>query len=558
MALIFFYDATELDKEQLSNALRTTDHHWEYVDDKISLEKCNPNAEVISVFTTSNVTREMMESMPKLAVIACRSTGFNHIDLEAASDMDITVVNVPTYGESTVAEYAFTLLLSLTRKIQEVLDSENEQIVMTELTGQDLAGKTFGVIGTGHIGQKAIQVSNGFGMRTIAYDKFPNKKAAKEFGYEHMSLEEVLKQSDFITLHLPYLPSTHHILNKERISLMKKGAIVVNTGRGQLVDTRALLEALDSGHLGGAALDVIEGEQLLDLDEETALILSGKITKDILEHSVEISALKKMPNVIVSPHNAFNTVEAIGRINQTTVSNIIGFYRKDGQNKVEYKPQESGKLLLLRHTESEWNSVGVWSGIADTPISEKGKQDCLYVGKALKDLGIRIDVAFHTKLGRTKETLDAVTQVASGTNNNIEVFCDDGMMERDYGEYTGQDKWKMKEKLGEEQWTRVRRGWDVPIPNGETLKDTYERVVPFYMEKVLPHLKKGKNVLLVGHGNSFRALMKYVESISDEDIEKREMLINSIVVYDVDSKSGLETNVRAVYVDTPTGKSVLA
>jgi 2,3-bisphosphoglycerate-dependent phosphoglycerate mutase len=337
---------------------------------------------------------------------------------------------------------------------------------------------------------------------------------------------------------------------------MKRGAIVINTGRGALIDTLGLIEALDNGHLGGAGLDVLEGEQLLNYEEETALLLKGKVPEETLRHSVEISALKKMPNVIVSPHNAFNTVEAIGRINSTTVGNIISFYNKEIPNKVELKEQETGKLILLRHTESTWNACGVWTGIADVELSEKGKQDCFHIGTALKDLGIEIDVAFHTKLGRTKETLDNVCKVVG--NDDITIVCEDGLMERDYGEYTGQDKWKMKEKLGEELWTKVRRGWDIEIPNGESLKDVYERVVPIYMGKILPLLKTGKNVLIVGHGNTFRALMKYIESVSDEDIEKREMLINSIVVYDINPKTGLETNVRAVYVNTPTGKSVLA
>lgn len=232
MAHLVFYDSTELDKAQLTNALKETDHYWEYQDDKISLETCNPNAEIISVFTTSTVTREMISAMPKLTLIACRSTGFNHVDLEAAADHNVTVVNVPTYGDATVAEYAFTLLLALTRKLQEVLAVENERLVMPELTGQDLLGKTFGVIGTGHIGQRAIKMGKGFSMNVIAYDKYPNEAIAKELDFKYADLDELLSQADYISLHLPYNPGTHHILNRERLLSMKKGAIVINTGRG--------------------------------------------------------------------------------------------------------------------------------------------------------------------------------------------------------------------------------------------------------------------------------------------------------------------------------------
>lgn len=555
MAHIVFYDSTELDKEQLTKALQPTDHYWEYQDGKISLETCNPNAEIISVFTTSTVTREMIESMPKLTLISCRSTGFNNIDLKAAAEHNVTVTNVPKYGDSTVAEYAFALLLALTRKIQEVLETENERLVMPELTGQDLLNKTFGVIGTGNIGRRAIEIGKGFAMNVIAYDKYPNEEMAKEIGFRYADLDELLQQSDFISLHLPYTRETHHLLNANRLKKMKRGAIVVNTGRGALVDSNALIDLLDSGHLGGAALDVLEGEELLKYEEETALLRNKESSGEMLRHSVEISALKKMPNVIISPHNAFNTVEAIGRINQTAVDNIISFYNGDVPNRVTVKPTEMGKLVLLRHTESEWNASGTWTGIADVSLSEKGRQDLVYVGKAINDLGVKIDVAFHTKLTRTEETLKGVCDVMDGS---CEIIREDAFMERDYGEYTGQDKWKMKDKLGEELWFKVRRGWDVEVPHGETLKNVYERVVPVYQDKVLPLLKAGKNVLIVGHGNTFRALIKHLESISDEDIEKIEMPINTIFVYDIEPQTGLMVSAEKVDVETPTGGSKLA
>ncbi len=556
MAVIAFYDTTELDKQQLTAGLKPTDHYWEFFDDHISLNNIKPDAEIISVFVSSTVTREMIEAMPKLTLICCRSTGYNNIDLEAAKDHNVTVVNVPFYGEATVAEYAFTMLLGLTRRFTEVLEAENEVLEHQEMMGSDLFGKTFGVIGTGHIGQKALKIANGFSMRTIAYDKYPNLELAAELGFTYVSLEELLAESDFVSLHLPYLPDTHHIINHERLMMMKPGAILINTARGAHVDTAALVEALDTGHLGGACLDVVEGEHLLNLEEELALLDSGETDEDIMRHSVEISALKKMPNVVVSPHVAYNTKEAIGRINATTAENIIGFYDQDIPNLVELKGSAVGKLILMRHAESEWNACGVWTGIADVDLSEKGVQDCMYLGNALKDLGIKIDIAIHTKLSRTKETLDNVCKVIG--DDDITVVCDDGVMERDYGHYTGQDKWKMKDELGEEQWFKVRRGWDVEVPNGETLKDVYERVVPAYKERILPLLKQGKNVLVVGHGNSFRALMKYVESVPDEDIENLEMIINQIAVYEIDPETGLEKSGRTIVVDTPTGQSKLA
>jgi 2,3-bisphosphoglycerate-dependent phosphoglycerate mutase len=249
-----------------------------------------------------------------------------------------------------------------------------------------------------------------------------------------------------------------------------------------------------------------------------------------------------MPNVIVSPHNAFNTIEAIGRINDTTCRNIIGFYNNDIPNRVEAKPLTIGKLVLLRHTESVWNACGVWSGVTDIPLSEKGQYDCTPVGEAIKQIGFPIDVAIHTEQMRTRNTLEGILYVIGKTN--VETVREPGFNERNYGEYTGMDKWKVKEELGEERFNEIRRGWDVPFPNGETLKQVYERVVPAYEQTVLPQLRAGKNVLVVAHGNSLRALMKHLESISDEEVQNLEMLMDEMVIYDIEPRTGLMQQVE--------------
>lgn len=544
MARIIFYDTTELDKQQLTAALQATDHYWEFVDEKISQTNIDSEAEIISVFVSSTVTREMIEAMPKLTLICCRSTGYNNVDLATAAARNVTVVNVPTYGDATVAEFAFTMLLALTRKLQEVLESEHEQFHPPELTGRDLFGKTFGVIGAGHIGQKALKIANGFSMRTLGYDPYPKDGLDTELGFSYASLEELLEQSDFVSLHVPYNKDTHHLINKERLSRMKPGAILINTARGALVDTPALIEALDHGRLSGAALDVVEGEKLLNLEEELVLIETGETEEDTLRHSVEISALKKMPNVIVSPHNAYNTAEAIGRINGVAVQNIIDFYNNHIPNCVECKIVPTGKLILIRHTESEWNACGVWSGVTDICLSKKGEADCVPVGNTLKELGINIDVACYTDQKRTAQTLEGICSIID--TGKLKKVCEPGFNERNYGEYTGMDKWKVKGEIGEEQFNKIRRGWDVPFPNGETLKQVYERVVPAYQNTVLPLLRAGKNVLIVAHGNSLRALMKYIESVSDEGVERLEMLMNQIVVYDIDATTGLKQSVKLV------------
>jgi len=196
----------------------------------------------------------------------------------------------------------------------------------------------------------------------------------------------------------------------------------------------------------------------------------------------------------------------------------------------------TGKLLLLRHTESEWNAIGVWSGITDVELSDKGRNDCGAVAAAIDELGISIDVAVYTDQKRTKQTLDGVS-VAAALANCTQVL-EPGFNERNYGKYTGMNKWQVKVELGEAQFSALRRGWNVSFENGETLKQVYERVVPAYEATVLPQLRMGKNVLIVAHGNSLRALMKHLDAIPDDKIEELEMLMNQVVVYTVDPETG--------------------
>lgn len=532
MAHIVFYDTTELDKSQLQDAMRDTDHYLQFVDEKISLENLNEQAEVISVFVTSIVTREIIEHLPNLKLIACRSTGFNTVDVDAATERGITVVNVPTYGEATVAEYAFAMILTLMRRLPDVINTENTQFRSTELIGTDLSGKTIGIIGTGHIGKHAVRIARGFSMDVVAYDAFPKEESAHELGFRYISLDELLKVSDVVSLHLPLLPDTHHIINAEKLALMKPSAIIVNTARGELIDTKALVNSLSNDQLGGAALDVVEGEMLLNHQEEVALLRREELDNDIMRHSVEISLLKKMPNVIISPHNAFNTVEAVGRINSITARNIIDFWYGNSPNKVTAPPPVNGKLIVVRHTESEWNATGRWTGTRDIHLSEVGFRQAGQLGKRFKELGIIVDKAYCSQQIRSRETLEGILD-GSG-QFDVDIIRSSAINERDYGAYTGKNKWEMKELIGESAWNDIRRSWDSPVPQGETLKMVYERVVPFYQEQIVPLLLAGKNVLIVAHGNSLRALMKYIESIDDESIAQLEMLFGQIVTYTID------------------------
>lgn len=205
----------------------------------------------------------------------------------------------------------------------------------------------------------------------------------------------------------------------------------------------------------------------------------------------------------------------------------------------------TGKLILVRHTLSEWNEKGIWSGITDVHLSEKGKKDCAFVAEALQKTGIPIDVAFYTEQIRTEQTLDGICAALGRTD--IVRIREARFNERNYGEYTGMDKWKVKEQLGEEKFNRIRRGWDEPFPNGETLREVFGRVVPAYEERVLPLLREGKNVMIVGHGNGLRALMKHLDSLSDTEVEDLEMLMNQIVIYDIDRETGLKADSQVIY-----------
>ena len=552
MAKIYFYDATELDREQLTAALSDTDHSWEFVPTKIDDSPIQPDAEVVSLFVSSTLTREMIEQMPNLRLVALRSTGFNNVDFEALEERGITVANVPTYGESTVAEFAFAMLLNLTRKLPEVLTTENNQFRPSQLMGIDLAGKTFGVIGAGHIGQHTISIASGFRMKVIAYDPYPNEEVARELGFEYKSLEEVIEKSDLISIHVPYIPSTHHLLNDESISRMKKGAYIINTSRGEIVDTIALIKYLDNGHLGGAAIDTVEGESLLKYSEEVALLKEQKLPSKDLWNSVEISILEKMPNVVISPHNAYNTSEAIGRINNTTAQNIINFWYGEVPNKVKPPERPKGMLIVTRHAESEWNATGQWTGITDVHLSVKGFREAGMLGKRFKDLGIKPDIAFCSEQIRSRETLEGILNASQ--NFDVDIERVGAINERDYGDYTGRNKWEMKEVLGEEKFNAVRRHWNEPIPNGETLKMVYERVIPFYKETILPLLHSGKNVIICAHGNSIRALMKYLETIADDDMGNVEMIFGQILVYDVDDE-GRQINKEVYKIDSPAPKA---
>jgi 2,3-bisphosphoglycerate-dependent phosphoglycerate mutase len=205
----------------------------------------------------------------------------------------------------------------------------------------------------------------------------------------------------------------------------------------------------------------------------------------------------------------------------------------------------SGKLVIVRHGESEWNATGQWTGITDVHLTAKGRQEGAKLGEQLRD--VRFDHAYVSEQIRTLETLQELLKVQGQTTLPVDKRW--ALNERDYGEYTGLNKWEVKEKLGETQFQCIRRDFDCPVPGGETLKDVYSRVVPFYNTEIVPEVTQGKVVLIVSHGNAIRALVKYIEKISDADISKIEMIFGTILTYTID-EDGRQITKNVRHIDT--------
>lgn len=293
------------------------------------------DVDALSVFVGSTVTEEVLKRFPNVRFIATRSTGFDHIDLATCAKRGIVVANVPSYGEHTVAEFAFGLILALSRKIYLGIDrlKETGAFSYDGLQGFDLRERTIGIIGTGRIGRHAIAMAKGFSMHVVAYDPFPNPALATELGFVYTSLEELLQQSDVVTIHVPYLASTHHLINDERIKMMKPTAILINVSRGGIVDTTALLTALKEQRLAGAGLDVLEEE--VHIKDEYAFLRYGHPQAEALQTLVANHELARLPNVLITPHMAFNTIEGVERILKTTAENIEAYMKGGPVNTVE-------------------------------------------------------------------------------------------------------------------------------------------------------------------------------------------------------------------------------
>lgn len=313
---VAFFDTKPYDQKAFEALNKEYGFEIDYFESRLkrSSVSLTKGYDVVCVFVRDDINSEVVERLVQNGVklIALRCAGYNNVNFEAAEGK-IKVVRVPAYSPYAVAEFTIGLMLTLNRKLHKAYARTREaNFALNGLTGFDIHGKTIGVIGTGKIAKIFIKILKGFGTRVLAYDIYPDLKAAEELGYEYVTLDELYKESDVISLHCPLTEETYHLINAESIHQMKEGVMILNTGRGKLIDTNALIEGLKNRRIGAAGLDVYE--------EEEAYFYEDYSTKVIDDDT--LSRLIMFPNVLITSHQAFLTKEALHNIAETTLESI--------------------------------------------------------------------------------------------------------------------------------------------------------------------------------------------------------------------------------------------
>jgi D-lactate dehydrogenase len=331
---VAFFDAKPYDIESFNEINAEYDFNIKYfrfhlTGDNIVLAQ---GYDAIVVFVNDTVNAEMIVKLREYGIrlIALRSSGFNNIDLKAALN-NIIVVRVPAYSPHAIAEHTVALMLTLNRKIHRAyFRTRDANFALNGLMGFDMYGKTGGVIGTGQIGKALVKILRGFGMEVLLYDKFPDEKFASESGARYVNLEEIYKLSDIISLNCPLTKETEYMIDSDAMALMKKGVMLINTGRGKLIKTSDLIEGLKSGKIGSAGLDVYEEESQYFFEDLSDRVLADDVLARLLTFN----------NVIITSHQGFFTREALHNIAETTLKNIDNFFKgRKLENEVCYKCQ---------------------------------------------------------------------------------------------------------------------------------------------------------------------------------------------------------------------------
>ncbi len=332
MAKIAFFEIEKWEEELVKNAL--SGHELVFTEEKLDKENYSKYAdfEIISPFIYSSLTNELLTNIPNLKFIATRSVGYDHIDINYCKEKNIVISNIPKYGGNTVAEHTFALILAISRKlIPSIEQTKRGDFTIDNLTGFDLCGKTIGVVGAGHIGKKIIDMALCFGMKVLIFTRTKDESLTANSNVTYaQSLDDLFANSDVITFHLPHTKETEHIVNMGNIDKFKKGCIIINTARGNLIETQAILEGIERGIFKAVGLDVLEEEATLK--EERELLTAEFLKSCDLKTQLLNHVLLTREEVIITPHNAFNSKEALTEIIDTTVANINGFIAGRPQN----------------------------------------------------------------------------------------------------------------------------------------------------------------------------------------------------------------------------------
>ena len=329
---IYFFGVENWEKLHLERQLKKFNIAGEFFFTNDALNRHNAedyrDAEIISIFIYSKIDKEVIDKLPNLKFIITRSASYDHIDVEYARKKGIKVSHIPDYGNNTVAEFTFALILALARKLKPMIERlSKHDFNRYGLMGIDLMGKTIGVIGTGRIGSHVVRIAHGFGMKILAYDRTKKEELIEKYGVEYVGLEDLLMRSDIITVHLPYTKSTRYLINRFNIKLTKRNAMLINVSRGEVVEIDGLVEALKEGRLaGGVAIDTIDTEEV-ELQEKE--LKKDEIPAVKFEKLMEKSYLLQEENVIISPHLAYYTRDASERILDTTVEEISRFVKNE-------------------------------------------------------------------------------------------------------------------------------------------------------------------------------------------------------------------------------------
>ena len=317
---IAFFDAKPYDEASFDSHNKDFGFEFRYYEGQLNKDNAilAKGFEIVCAFVNATIDAEVIDILAENGVklIALRSAGFNNVDLHAAKRKNIKVVRVPAYSPYAVAEHTLALMLTLNRKTHKAYSRTRDgNFALHGLMGFDMNGKTVGIIGTGKIAKILIVTLRAMGMRVLAYDIYPDYEFAKETGTEYTSLDEIYKESDIVSLHCPLTKETEHMINRTAITKMKDGVMIINTGRGKLIDTNALISGLKSKKIGFAGLDVYEEEEGYFFEDMSDFILDDDVLARLLSFN----------NVVVTSHQAFFTKEAMSNIAQTTLENIKDF-----------------------------------------------------------------------------------------------------------------------------------------------------------------------------------------------------------------------------------------